>query len=178
MNGIASFLDHSADLRVRNLWQELESKCGLTGVKNTFHPHFTWQVTEGYDRDKIDLVLRKICRLSKSFTVRTGGLGFFTGDKPVIYLPILKDEALIHFHASLWKKTEPLGFHPWNIYSPDRWIPHITLAYNDVTSLNLACAVQSLAFEDHSWEIEIDNLVFFDEAEEDNSRMIRYEFGK
>jgi hypothetical protein len=46
MNGIASLLDERAASRVRQLWKNLEERCGLVGVMATPFPHFSWQVAE------------------------------------------------------------------------------------------------------------------------------------
>ena len=102
MNGIASLLDEPATSRVNYWWQELEARCGLVGVKTTPLPHFSWQVTEAYDLPLLEIVLHTFARQARPFTIRTSGLGLFTGENPIVYISIVKDESLIHFHSLLW----------------------------------------------------------------------------
>ncbi len=176
MKGIASFLDPPADGLVRGLWQELETKCGLTGAKSTLFPHFTWQVTEDYNTDVLDVLLRKLSRETSSFSIRTDGLGIFTGERPVVYIPIFREASLISFHAALWEATRFAASGLSHFYSPDQWVPHITLGYNDVDPENLSCAIQALAFKDFTWKIRVNNLVFFTQDQEEITETF-YEFG-
>jgi 2'-5' RNA ligase len=177
MNGIASLLDQPTTNRVKNIWQELESRCGLVGVQSTPFPHFSWQVTEGYDLLRLEKTLRKLARQTQPFTVRTAGLGIFTGENPVIYVPVVKEESLLRFHTLLWKQTEGIAILPAVYYAPDQWVPHITLAYNDVQKDNLNCALQTLVFESFDWEIRIDNFVFVAQTDNLITETIRYQFG-
>ena len=177
MNGIASFLDPYSSTRVEAFWKQLESRCGLVGVKTTPFPHFSWQVTEGYDLSHLDLTLRKISRQTQPFLIRTVGLGIFTGEKPVVYIAILKNESLIGFHSMLWEQTEGIAIRPTLFYAPDQWVPHITLAYNDVRQDNLGCALQTLAFQSFDWEIKIDNLVYVAQTGSQTTETVRYQLG-
>jgi 2'-5' RNA ligase len=70
-----------------------------------------------------------------------------------------------------------IAFHPTLYYSPDQWVPHITLAYNDVTSANIDCVMQSLAFQTFNWEIQIDNLILVAQAEGHNTAPVRVRLG-
>jgi hypothetical protein len=99
MNGIASFLDKSASAQVKFLWQELEVRCGLVGVKATPFSHFSLQVSEAYDLSCLELVLRRVSVQSKPLTVHTAGLGLFTCENPIVYLHLIKDKLLMNFHA-------------------------------------------------------------------------------
>ena len=177
MNGIASLLDKPATERVESLWQELETRCGLVGVKITPFPHFSWQVTEGYDLPRLDTTLQNIARQMQPFTVRTAGLGLFSGESPIVYIHIVKDEALLRFHAMLWERMKKIAIRPALHYSPDQWVPHITLAYNDIRRENLDCALQTLAFQSFNWEIQIDNLITVDQADGPTAQTVCYRFG-
>jgi 2'-5' RNA ligase len=177
MNGIASLLDGPATARVERLWQELEVRCGLVGVKLTPFPHFTWQVTEDYDLPQFEVALRALAGQLEPFSIHTSGLGLFTGENPIIYVSIVKDESLMRFHSLLWEKMAGIASHPAPYYSPAQWVPHITLAYNDLTSANLDCAIQLLAFQTFNWEIQIDNLILVAQSEGHNTTPIRVRLG-
>ena len=112
MNGIASLLDRPATTRVAIIWQELEARCGLLGVKTTPFPHVSWQVTEAYELPLLEKVLGSFTRQVQPFTIHTTGLGLFTGENPILYISILKDEPLNAFPFL------GLGKNKWECCSP------------------------------------------------------------
>jgi 2'-5' RNA ligase len=177
MNGIASLLDGPATSHIERLWQDLEARCGLVGVKLTPFPHFTWQVTENYDLSRFEVALHALAGQVQPFSIHTSGLGLFTGENPIVYVSIVKDEPLMRFHSLLWEKMAGIAFHPALYYSPAQWVPHITLGYKDLTSANLDCVMQSLAFQSFNWEIQIDNLILVAQSEDHNIAPFRVRLG-
>ncbi len=179
MNGIASLLNDPWKSQVEAIWQELEQKCGLIGVRVTPLPHFTYQVVEAYDLPRLVQIVQKIARQTSSFTVHTTGLGVFTGETPVIYLQLVKNDLLLHFHKVIWDRTKEIAHDANPFYSPDLWIPHITLGYGDVTNFNLGCAMETLAFRELNWEITVDNLTFIGEIDQQvNGNCCTFRFGE
>jgi 2'-5' RNA ligase len=160
MNGIASLLNDPQKTQIEAIWQELEEKCGLIGVRITPFPHFTYQVVEAYDQARLGPILQELAREAQPFTVHTTGLGLFTGEVPVIYLPLVKNDLLLHFHKVIWDRVKEVAQGASPYYAPDMWMPHITLGYGDVTHFNLGCAMEALAFRDFDWQISVDNLTF------------------
>jgi 2'-5' RNA ligase len=107
--------------------------------------------------------------------VLTTGLGIFTGEVPVIYIPLLKNPNLIAFHGHLWERLNGVGIGASHYYSPRRWAPHITLAHGDVDQEALVCALAKLAFREFNWEIIVDNLAFAYQPE-DKTGWTKYRF--
>jgi 2'-5' RNA ligase len=176
MNGIASLLDRPATTRVALIWQDLEARCGLVGVKTTPFPHVSWQVTEDYKVPLLEKALDVLSGQIQPLTIHTTGLGLFTGENPILYISILKDEPIMRLHSLLWEKLNGIGLHPSPYYSPAQWVPHITLAFNDLNRQNLDCAMQYLAFQSFDWEILIDNLVFVAQSENQPPEIVEYHF--
>jgi 2'-5' RNA ligase len=123
-------------------------------------PHFSWQIAEEYNIPLVEEILAHICRKARPFQVATTGLGLFTGLSPIIYIPLVKDAVMMTFHKVLWERLAPARSREIQHYAPSCWVPHITLAYGDVTEPGLLCAVRKLAFEAYNWEILVDNLSF------------------
>ena len=171
-------LDKPAAARVEALWLELEAECGLVGAKAAPFPHFSWQVAENYHLPRLETMLRKITRRTQPFMLRTAGLGLFTGENPIVYVSLVKDESLLRFHAMLWEQTKKIAIHPLPHYALEHWVPHITLAYGDVRRDNLGCALQTLAFQSFDWEIWVDNVVFIAQADNQTTETRRYRFGE
>ncbi|HTX92425.1 MAG TPA: 2'-5' RNA ligase family protein [Anaerolineales bacterium] len=174
VKGVASLLDRPATARVEQIWNDLEKLCGLTGVRITPFPHFSWQVTEDYDQPALDALLKKLAADTPPFSIRTTGLGIFTGPSPVVYLAIVKDAKLFSIHEALWKETRQFSIRPEPYYSPDQWVPHITLAYGDVSPDNLDCVTRSLAYQSFDWTIRIDNLVSISLTDDRAAPIVRY----
>ncbi len=158
MYAIVSLLDEPANQQVEAIWNKLERECGLAGIKITPYPHFSWQVADDYQLDPLRTSLREMAETSSPVKVLCAGLGIFTGPEPVIYIHVVKNEQMFLYHRALWEKTALLAIKPSLYYSPDTWVPHITLAHSDVDSEKLACALRDLAVEDLAWELTITNL--------------------
>ncbi|GAB4581400.1 MAG: hypothetical protein Fur0022_41470 [Anaerolineales bacterium] len=177
MHGIVSLLNPTHSIKVETLWTRLETHCGLKGVKVTPIPHFSWQVTKDYDFDALKPAMAKLAAELSPFTIRTAGLGIFTGKGDIVlYINLVKDETLLKLHQSIWDAALPYTTNPIAYYAPENWMPHITLGHGDVDENGLACATRLLAHEDFNWQIPIDNLLLVFQPEGDiGVEMARFE---
>ena len=177
MEAVVSLLDAAAYSRIEAMWRILELKCGLKGIKNTPYPHFSWHVAEDYSNGEIGPELKNLADHARPFVVTTSGLGIFTGQEPVIYILISKTERMLQFHKAIWKQINPSGSCPSAYYSPETWVPHITLAHSDVNKQALLCALEELAFIPFSWEVKIDNLAVVGQTGDEVGKLIsRFDF--
>jgi 2'-5' RNA ligase len=158
MHGIVTLLDESLSAQVRTVWDGLERECGLCGIKVTPIPHFTWQIASDYDFSRLESALISITTAVKPFPMQCSGLGIFTGEKPVLYISIVRTEELSHFHRLIWERLWEFSEAPSPYYSPLSWMPHITLAHRDLDLDTLPCALKSLAGQSFAWEGLVDNL--------------------
>jgi 2'-5' RNA ligase len=147
MYAIISEFDPDSITTIRSFWQRL---CRLCGLKEIYHlpiPHFTWMLAEEMEIPLVRAVIDRIAAENEPLTVRTFGLGIFTGEEPVLYLPIVKSLPLLHLHQEIWEEAQPLSTEVHQYYSPPFWIPHITLALKDLTQERLNCAISEIAFK-------------------------------
>jgi len=158
MFAIISELNPAASKDVNAYWRQLSKNCGLYAIFQMPTPHLTWMVCEELGVDQAASILTQITSHEGPLSSRTSGLGIFTDENPVLYLPIVKTQQMITLHQEIWNLLQPLTKTTNDFYSPDDWVPHITLALNDLTNDNLACAVNNLAFEQTEIKINIDNL--------------------
>ncbi|MBN1146504.1 MAG: 2'-5' RNA ligase family protein [Anaerolineales bacterium] len=158
MHGLVSLLPEPYYNQVQAIWEELAGGYGLQGVRVTPYPHFSWQIAQDYDFERLEEIVRGIARASPPLAVRTAGLALFTGFRPVLYVPVVKDALLLELHAHIWRSAQPAsqGLSPY--YAPDAWMPHISLAYEDVNRENIGPLIESLAFRSFNWEMTIDNI--------------------
>ncbi len=179
MHGLVSLLDSEHTTQVEALWQELEQACGLTGIKVTPFPHFSWLIAEDFNWDGLRRALHELAEELQPFSVRTSGVSLFSGTKPVLFLPLVRSAELSRTHAAIWDRISPFGKSLSKFYTPQAWMPHITLAYQDLDASNLSCAMERLAFRSFDWQIEIDNLALVFQIEGQVGKLdSRYELGR
>ena len=176
MHGLVSLLDQPHNQLVESIWQTLDEECGLTGIKVTPFPHFSWLIGSDFEWKAFEFALQEIAAQASPLTVRTTGLGLFTGSNPVVFIPIIRTKELSEFHQLVWERIQPFGEGLSSYYSPAYWSPHISLAYSDVTPANLSCVMNRLAFQTYNWEIRIDNISFISEPDSQVGT-IRYRYG-
>ncbi|MGD8456402.1 MAG: 2'-5' RNA ligase family protein [Anaerolineales bacterium] len=155
MYGIVTLLDDKHTARVEALWEELQKSCGLTCIQMAPLPHFSWHIAEEYDFDRLEDKLAHIAKKTKPFTIHTAGMGLFTGEKPVVYIQIVKDRRLLDLHQHIWEEIQPISSGINLLYAPDQWMPHITLANQDVNDDILPCIFSTLVWRAFTWEIEV-----------------------
>jgi len=166
MYAIISELDPGSSTTVSGLWLELRRSCGLTAIYDVPTPHFTWLAAESLNADKAAPILSQIADQASVMTLHTFGLGIFSGEKPVLYLPLVKIRNMISLHEMIWDQIQPYTKQSELYYSPKLWVPHITLALNDLTRESLACAVNAIAFESIELFVKVDNLAIAEHEEE------------
>lgn len=160
MHGLVSLLSNPYYAIVEDLWKDLEKKFGLSGIKVTPFPHFSWLVAQDFNFDKLEREMQQIAEKTKPFILRTAGVGIFSGDSPIIYISIAKNEHLLTLHQSIYQRFSRIteGLVPY--YEPNKWIPHISVAYSDISKENIGKVLKYLSFKNFHWEIKIDNLAF------------------
>lgn len=159
MDGVVSILEEKYYQHVQEIWQDLQQACGLQSNDNLTVPHFSWHVAQSYpDELLLDEVLEGLSLQIRPFRVRTSGLGIFFQPRLVIYIPIVKTGELVRVHHILWEQLAGLADQPIDYYAPDLWVPHITLAYEELTNSGLTCALQRVSIRDLDWEIDVNNL--------------------
>jgi 2'-5' RNA ligase len=155
MDGIVSILDDEHNKQVTEIWAGLDGQFGLRGIYVTPFPHFTYHVAEHYEVAQIDTVLKRFASEHAGFTVKTAGLGVFTGAHPVVYISLVRSPELSQFHKMLWDELGDAGVGVYDHYKPEGWVPHITLAISDVDTVNLPHIMKFLSKRDFYWEIPV-----------------------
>jgi 2'-5' RNA ligase len=158
MHGIVTLLDNDHYQLIEDLWAELKREFSVQGVYVTPYPHFSYHVVQDYDVNKIEPVLDRIASNVTTFTVRTSGLGIFTGTSPVLYISVVRSLELTQLHQELWEQISTASSGIAEYYHPDQWMPHITIGFADIRKENLSQIIPFLAERDFSWDITVGNL--------------------
>jgi 2'-5' RNA ligase len=159
MYAIISELDPEASLVVKDLWNKLREACNLMAIYELPTPHLTWLTAEELDVTAVERFLADLSNNTQPLTSFIFGFGIFSGDRPVFYMPLVKSQAMIDLHKEIWRQSTGLIKNENRYYSPNFWLPHITLAINDITKESLACALKAVAFETVEMQVIFNNLL-------------------
>ncbi|MFD2785537.1 2'-5' RNA ligase family protein [Hymenobacter rubripertinctus] len=166
MLAITSLLNAQNADRINRLIQNLETEFGLDDVQATPDPHITYQLAGVRKRSALRQVLREVARHTQPFVAHTSGLGVFPGPNPVIYIPVLRSDALNQLHHRILRATAPLCLRTDKFSGPDCWLPHISLALHDTTPELLGPVMQYLNQHTFNLKLAITNLAILREEEE------------
>ena len=158
MLAVASLLDQEHTDKVNEIVFQLDHIFGLKGVQLTPYPHLTWLTTDVAKMSDLKDYLQKISVQSQPISARTMGIGIFPGDKPVIYIPILRTREINRFHARLFQEIGEFSEQTGHFYDPNLWMPHLTLALGDTSSWSLAPVLHYLNQFRFDWNMTLDNL--------------------
>ena len=173
MHAIISELDTQSSDVVKELWGRLREACGLMAIYKLPTPHITWFVAETLDVQSVEAIIADLSSRSRELSTYVFGFGIFSGQRPVFYLPLVKSQAMIDLHNEIWSQVIAFSQRPNRYYSPNLWLPHITLAINDITKESLACALESVAFEPVEMKVTADNLIVVAQEDDPSSLALK-----
>ncbi len=157
MFAITSLLNPRNARRINRIVKSLETQFGLDDVQDTPDPHLTYLLTGTRKLSELKSVLKGVAATTPPFSAFTTGLGVFPGANPVIYIPVLRSNDLNLLHQRVLDVTAPLC-RAGTYYSPDRWLPHISLALHDTTPDLLGPVLRLLNQETYNLRLNVNNL--------------------
>jgi 2'-5' RNA ligase len=158
MLAITTLLTPQYAARINRIIKGLEVEFGLDDVQATPDPHITYQLAGVRKLSVLKSVLREVAASTEPFEVHTAGLGVFPGANPVIYIPVLRTDALNKLHQRIIKATAPLCLRTDKFSGPECWLPHISLALHDTTPELLGPVLQYLNQQTFNLKLTLDNL--------------------
>ena len=158
MLAITSLLSAPHVLHINGIIKRLEEKFGLDDVQATLDPHLTYQLAGVRKLSSLKKVLADVADTTPPFPAFTTGLGVFPGAQPVIYIPVLRSDALNALHRRILAATAPLCLRTDKFSGPDCWLPHISLALHDTTPDLLGPVLSYLNQEAYNLKLTIDNI--------------------
>jgi 2'-5' RNA ligase len=157
MFAITSLLNPRNAMRINRIVKGLETKFGLDDVQETPDPHLTYLLTGTRRLNELKAMLQEVAATTPPFSAFTTGLGVFPGANPVIYIPVLRSNDLNLLHQRVLDVTAPLC-RAGTYYTPDLWLPHISLALHDTTPDLLGPVLRHLNQETYNLRLNINNL--------------------
>lgn len=162
MLGVVTTLSDPHRQQILQLWQELKARFNVDHPGATCIPHFSYHISPEYDIDALKQILQETAVSTSPFTLKTTGIGIFSGENPVVYLPIGRTPQLQAVHNALWVRLPDIacGEAPEsNYYNAFNWFPHVSLGQSNITTENLGAIVTWLNSQSLLWEIEVNNLI-------------------
>jgi len=156
--GIVSLLEINSDASSGYLWNRVAEAIKPTGYELPANPHFSWQVAEDYKVKDVLEELKAILNGLQPFRVRISGLGIFPGLHPVLYLTVVRNKMLTELHSTIWEQCISYAIKPSPYYAPEQWVPHVTIAYNDLTSKKVSIFVKEMANQPWDADLVIENI--------------------
>ena len=155
---VATIFDLPQEVGVNIAWSKLSQAAEQANLPMHAMLHCSWHVSISYSMPELSERLAEFARVHSAFDVHTVGLGVFTAEKPILYLPIVKTIDMAKIHKDLWNLLVPVSSSLVLYYSPNNWIPHITLC-DDYRYIDQMCRFkQMLLFEPLSFRFRVDHL--------------------
>ena len=120
--------------------------------------HFSWLVSQEMQVERVSGLLSDLAERTTQFTCTSGGLGIFPGTVPAITLNLARNIELSRFQEEIWNSCQPYIGNINQKYSPDRWIPHITMLHHGVGSMDYCDFLQKIISNEISFELNVNNL--------------------
>ena len=160
MYAIFTELDQALNREIEKIRNEIMTGCKFDEKKWQNQVHLSWQGAESYVLPETEERLRMIAKTFAPIQINVHGLGVFPGETPVLSLTIARTPRLSALNATLWEALQPLATGINTYFSPEKWIPHISLFYGDQKDAQaIGCAIEKLAFVPIHIEINLDHLI-------------------
>jgi 2'-5' RNA ligase len=141
--GIVSNLEGQPYREVKKLWALFEREYNSRAIQSYSHPHFTYQIAKTSDVKRLKVDFQKVISRIAPFKIEVIGLRHFRKD--VIYLAVKKTRELARIHKLIHRFLEAECRDMLELYAPEHWIPHVTLAMEDLTEDNFNRAWKELS---------------------------------
>jgi 2'-5' RNA ligase len=141
---VVSLLEADAHDEVLAIWQLLERRFGVRAAQEALYPHITYFVGEGGN-----LAILRECLAGSAAALQPAGatldgLGLFPGPQPVLFLRVVHDAAMRLLYSRAVDAARCAGVSLWPHYTPEVWVPHVTLALRDLHQRDLPAVFAAL----------------------------------
>lgn len=158
--GVISLLDPSATKRVETLIDEMTR---LFGVGRGFPggiPHVTFHLSERDVEPGAISVVERVAGQTAPFMLYSSGLGAFAGPGgPILHIAVARAPAAAHLAELLERELAAAGYPGTDAYyTPARWMPHITIAQQNLEGVDLGALLEWLVRQPLAFELAIRQL--------------------
>lgn len=178
MAGVISLLEGEAADRVERLWDAMQHEFGVPRGFPGAIPHISYHLGDCPAEPPVTTKLATLAGGYAPFAARVSGLGIFGGAAPVVYLAVARGPRLAALHLEVLGLMRELGFENNQYYEPETWLPHITIAQQNVGALVFAEVAEWLAGQVIQFGFEVTNLALASETPEALEVLASFPFGR
>ncbi len=125
--------DPQAEALIRGLWQRI-SDAGYPSSRDAdgYRPHLTLAVSDAplFDVDGCRARLAELAQSWHAFPIQLNHLGLFQSMENVVFLGVVPSQNLLDLHRAAFGLCQRQATDWRGYYAPDRWTPHVTLAFD------------------------------------------------
>jgi 2'-5' RNA ligase len=153
-------LDTAARERVEALLDEMSERFGVGRGFPGGVPHVTFHLSERDTEPGAAAVVESVAKSTLPFRLYSAGLGAFAGPSgPILHLSVARAPAAATLAERLGQELSAAGFPGTDpYYTPERWIPHITIAQQNLDGADLPGLLAWLVEQRLAMEIAISEL--------------------
>jgi len=173
INGIITKLPDFFQEQVTKVWNDFHQLFGISRIKTTSFPHLTWVIAKESNEDLVDEKLNIIRKKTFPFVLSTNGIGIFTGKRPAVYIQIKPSIQILEFQKELYETFSDHSDGLKKFYAPERWIPHISLAIEDIDLSNIGKVMEYLLPTTFKHDLRIENISLVRKEKGQNMELVR-----
>ena len=174
---LASLFQLDQVTSANSTWEAIQGVFTHAEVELTALPHFSWHVASEYDLTGLTKIISELVKGFEPFSINVTGIGIFTGQIPVLYLPVTKTPAVTELHSEMWTQVEPFSMDVNQNYNPHIWIPHITLTNENASDDAICRVITDLAYIPLRMQLTVDHLAVIYRNERTSGIRTAFRFG-
>ena len=156
--GAVSILEGDAYKEVKRMWRFFEKEFNSRAIQNFPHPHLSFQGGICEDIKVIDADLEKLSARIKPFFIIVEGINTFEKPERAIFWEVIKTKPLQRVNQKIDASLQKYCSQTFQLYSPQHWHPHITLAQRDLTPTNFQKAQKDLRNYHPQYKLKVHNI--------------------
>jgi 2'-5' RNA ligase len=156
--GVVSILEGEAYAETKRMWRFFEKKYNSTAIQNFPHPHLSFQGGRSKNLKTIDAELQNLSREINPFPVTLRRIETFEKPERVIFLSVKRTRILRNIHKKIDALMQKHCSWTFPYYTPQNWIPHVTLAQRDLTPTDFRSAIKELENYRPQYELTMYNI--------------------
>jgi 2'-5' RNA ligase len=143
--GAMTILDGPLRDEALRLWRMFENHYGSVGVQTFAHPNLTFGGGTIRDPRALAAHLEDLAETLEPFELRITGIDVFHEPQRAVYLAVEPTAELTRIHRSVHQVLEQHCEALVELYRPESWVPHITVAMGDLSQENFERALEDLS---------------------------------
>ena len=164
MYGIVTIVEGEGAAQIAGLWQDWRDRFGDDALRGFSLPHMTYHVAGDYDLDGVGALLEGLAAEVAPFEVPMNALSVLVAEEVMVTcLAPAHSPPLARLHGALWEPASRLGTKVVDLYAPETWRPHVTLAYEPVILEAASEIANALRERRLPSTLEVDHLAVIEE---------------